>query len=69
MEPGGGQRWAEGLRALQPPDSSTRGGGATGTPALLTWREGGRDDGESLRFILMSSVRLRVAAYGKVLWD
>lgn len=52
MEPGGDQRWPEGLRALQLPDASARGGGATGISPLLTWRAGRRDDEESLGFIL-----------------
>lgn len=60
MEPGGGQRWAEGLRALQLPDSSAGGGGASGISALLTRREEMRDDEES-QVILTWSVRIRVA--------
>lgn len=44
MEPGGGQRWAERLCALQLPDASAHGGRATRILALLTWREGRRNE-------------------------
>lgn len=65
MEPGGGTRWAERLRALQLPDYNARGGGATGLiSALLMGGKEGDDEtmpqaAASPSVILISSVKIR----------
>lgn len=65
MEPGGGTRWAERLRALQLPDYSAHGGGATGliSDLLIGGMEGDDETmsqaAASPSVVLISSVKIR----------